>query len=188
MIKEEKIKEFVSRFPDIIHVAKKLNEASIKWMIGGSGCLFLLGNKRTPDDVDIFITDDEHDRVDEMFKIKSYTYTSAVESVRNSNFDGGHDIQFTSHVEFNLDKHYQYKITRPVLDKRISFDCNGTTVYLLPPEDPVLIKALLQRGVAEGKSDLEDIQKFTEVYRLDKDYLLERIRELGAENRVAGIF
>jgi len=188
MIKEENLKQFIYKFPDILTVAKKLNDAHIDWMIGGSGCLFLLGNKRFPGDVDIFIPDDQHDKVDQIFEIKSYTHQSSAGPVRNSNFGGGHDIQFTSHVEYNFDKHYEYKITGPVISKIISFKYDEIVLYLLPPEDSILIKALLQRGASEGKSDLEDIKNFTDIYELDRLYLNDRIKELGAEKRVANIF
>lgn len=188
MIKEQKIKQFISKFPDLLPVVEKLNEAPIDWMIGGSSCLFLLGNERMPGDVDIFIPDNQHDEVDELFKIKSYIHNSPAGPVRNSNPIDKDFIQFTSHIEYNFDKHYEFKITKSILNKLISFKYNETTFYLLPPEDVILIKALLQRGVTEGKKDLEDIKNFNDVYKLDKKYLSGRIKELGAENRVSGIF
>lgn len=65
----KKLEEFMLRFPMLVSVAEKLNKASINWMIGGSSCLFLLGNKRIPDDIDIFLPDGEHDAVDQLFNI-----------------------------------------------------------------------------------------------------------------------
>lgn len=188
MISNEKTEEFVTRFPLFIPTVKKLNEASIDWMIGGSGCLFLLGNKRVPDDVDIFLPDDQHNKADELFGIESYTHTSPAGPVRNSNPEGSHPIQLTSRLEFNFDKHYEFGVTDLVNQKKITFEYKGENLYLLPPEDVLLIKALLQRGPAEGKKDIEDIQNFMDIYQIDKSYLFDRIKELGAQERVGNIF
>lgn len=188
MINNEKIEEFVRKFPTLTSAVKVLNDASIDWLIGGSSCLFLLGNKRIPDDVDIFIPNDQHDKVDALFGMKSYTHNSPAGPVRNSNPNGDHSIQFTSHVEFNYDKHYEFRIIDTVLRKKVDFKIASQNLYLLPPEDVLLIKALLQRGPAEGKKDIEDINNFVAIYKIDQKYLSERISELGAEDRVKNIF
>jgi len=187
-IKEEKIKQFISKFTSLLPVVKKLNEANIDWLIGGSSCLFLLGNDRVPGDVDIFIPDHQHDKVDELFEIKSFTHRTLAEAVRNSNPGGEHSIQFTSHVEYDFDKHYKYDITETMLEKATKFTYEGQNLYLLLPEDVLLIKALLQRGPAEGKKDIEDVNNFLNIYKIDRNYLVTRIQELGAESRVKGIF
>jgi predicted nucleotidyltransferase len=184
VIDQAKIPRLISKFPFLIPTAKKLNGAGIDWLIGGSSCLFLLGNDRIPDDADIFLRDEEHDKADELFGIKSYIHTSPAGTVRNSNPENEHDIQLTSHIEFIFDKHYQFKITDLVNEHRIPFGHEGTSLYLLPPEDVLLIKALLQRGPSEGKQDIEDINNFRKIYQLDTEYLKRRITELGAENRV----
>lgn len=188
MINNANLAKFVSKFPLFIATAKQLNGASINWMIGGSSCLFLLGNERPPDDVDIFVPDDEHDKADQLFRIKSYIHASPAGPVRNSNPEGDHSIQLTSHLEFNFDKHYEFGVTDMVTKKRIKFEYNGENIYLLPPEDVLLIKALLQRGPAEGKNDMEDIENFMRIYEIDHVYLSSRIQELGTEERVGNIF
>ncbi|MDP3800414.1 MAG: nucleotidyltransferase [bacterium] len=184
----KKLEEFILRFPMLVSVAEKLNKASINWLIGGSGCLFLLGNKRIPDDVDIFLPNGEHDTVDQLFNIKSYTHTSKAGPVRNSNPEDNHSIQFTSHLEFNFDKQYKFGITESIKQKKIQFEYSGVNLYLLPPEDVLLIKALLQRGPEEGKKDIEDINNFLKIYQIDNNYLNERIKELDAKERVGNIF
>ncbi len=188
MTNPKKLEEFILRFPLLVVVAKKLNDASIDWMIGGSSCLFLLGNERIPGDVDIFLPDNQHDKADELFSIESYIHTSKAGPVRNSNPESNHSIQFSSHLEFNFDKQYKFSVTNIVKQKRIKFEYNGIDFYLLPSEDVLLIKALLQRGPEEGKKDIEDIQNFVNIYPIDHNYLNGRIKELNAEERVGGIF
>lgn len=72
--------------------------------------------------------------------------------------------------------------------------CLSTTykhqnVFLYPPEDVLLIKALLQRGPEVGKHDLADIRSFLKIYpTIRNDYLQARITEIGAEKRVGKTF
>ncbi len=190
MINSQRIQQFISQFPLLLPTVKKLNTAHITWMIAGSGCLFLFGNERKPDDVDMFLKNDEHDQADTLFGIESFFYTSSTEHVRNSNPEGSHAIQLTSQIEFFLDnKKYSFEITDRVIQKRIQFEYEGNNFWVLPPEDVLLIKALLQRGPEVGKKDVEDINNFLKIYpNLDREYLQARITELGAAERVKNIF
>jgi predicted nucleotidyltransferase len=54
MIAPRRIQQLISQFPLLLPTVKKLNDSQITWMIAGSGCLYLFGNERKPDDVDIF--------------------------------------------------------------------------------------------------------------------------------------
>ena len=60
---------------------------------------------------------------------------------------------------------------------------------MYPPEDVLLIKALLQRGSEVGKHDLADITAFLKIYpEVRRDYLKKRIKIIGAEKRVGKVF
>lgn len=54
-IQPQRVQAFFKRFPQLESVIKTLNAMDILYAIGGSGCLFFLGNARTPDDVDIYL-------------------------------------------------------------------------------------------------------------------------------------
>lgn len=189
MINPDRIKNFVGQFHLLIPTIEKLNKAKITWMIGGSGCLYLLGNERRPDDVDIFLLDSEHDRADALFGITSYIHTSAAGPVRNSNPQGDHSLQFTSHLDFDIDgKHYEFRITDQIIQNRIHFTYEGNHMWLLPPEDVLLIKGVLQRGPEVGKYDFEDTANFRKIHDIDLGYLQSRIRELKAQDRIGNFF
>ena len=183
-----RFQDFLKKFPLLLPTIAKLNEARIDWLIGGSACLFLLGNTRMPDDVDIFVPDHQHDKADEVFGITSFFYNSNTEHVRNSNPYGSHALQLTSSLQLNLDMQYHVSVTEAVLQKKIAVQHEDTVLYLLPPEDVLLIKALLQRGPEVGKHDAEDIKNFMKIYTIDRAYLTQRIQELGAAQRVGSIF
>ncbi len=189
-INQGRVQAFFKRFPILESVIKTLNKAKIPFAIGGSGGLYLLGNKRTPDDVDIYLPNDRHDEADKLFGITSFVYRSLQENVRNSNPEGDHSIQLTSNLIIKVgNKKYDLKLTPKMLSMRLQTKYKKQKIFLYPPEDILLIKALLQRGAAVGKQDLTDISHFLKVYPfLRKNYLQKRIQLLGAQKRAGKVF
>lgn len=180
-----KTEELFSRFPTLRQTIEVLDYAGIPYAIGGSGCLFLLGNDRAPDDVDIYLQNDDHDRADKLFGIASYLYRSDQEEVRNSNPEGDHAIQLTSGLVLHVaGRRYDLQMTEEVLKMRLSVD----EALLYPPEDVLLIKALLQRGADVNKHDIDDISAFLAIHpSIRREYLSKRIQALNANDRVGGI-
>ncbi|OHB25407.1 MAG: hypothetical protein A2542_00225 [Parcubacteria group bacterium RIFOXYD2_FULL_52_8] len=180
---------FVAKFPKLAEVVGRLNANNIDWMISGSGCLWFYGNKRLPNDVDFFLRDEQHDVADKLFGIESFTYTSPLENVRNSNPFGDHDMQLTSHLRISVEgRTYSMSMGDAVFAQRKRVESSIGTLWLIPPEDALLIKALLQRGPDMGKQDLDDIKSFLAIYAPNMDYLQKHIAAIGAEERVKGIF
>lgn len=186
VIHPERIKEYLTRFPSLLAIIERLGAARIPYLIGGSGCLFLLGNDRIPDDVDMYLPDDLHDAADQLFGVSSYTYTSPLEHVRNSNPDGSHTYQLTSALCIVADANtYVLSMGPEVFRQSIA----AGPLKLLPVEDVLLIKALLRRGAEVGKHDLEDIEAFLCLYPgIDQSYLQARIAALGAAARLGDTF
>ncbi len=184
-----RLEQLVAAFPLLLPTLTTLNASGVPFAIGGSGCLFVLGNERTPQDVDMFVPDDLHDAADQCFGIVSYPYHSEQEDVRNSNPQQDHTMQLTSHLVLHVDgRDYALSLRAAMLDHAITATYHGERVVFLPPEDVLLIKALLQRGAAVGKSDVHDIQTFLAIAPgIDRAYLSHRIHALGAEERVRGI-
>ena len=63
----------------------------------------------------------------------------------------------------------------------------GIAAPIMPPEDVILMKAILQRGPQQHKHDLEDIQAMLQNMgtRLDAGYMKERAAACAALERVA---
>ncbi len=186
----DRLAAFFARFPSLLPTIRALNAAGLPFAIGGNGCLFLLGNDRLPDDVDIYLPNGAHDVADGLFGCVSYRYRSSQEDVRNSNPGGGHAIQLTSDLRLSIaGKGYGLALTAEVLAHRLVTSFDGEPVWLYPPEDVLLIKALLQRGPEVGKRDLEDIERFSRIAPgLRFPYLGRRVRTLGAEERVRTVW
>ncbi len=176
----QRLETLFQRFPLLLPTLQKLNNADIPYMIGGSGVLYLYGNERLPDDVDIFLLASDHDKTDKIFGITSYTYVSPLENVRNSNPQGDHSVQLTSNLKITRDgRTYDLNPTATLLSRRGLGQYKGEDVHLMPPEEPLLIKAILRRGVEVKKNDLEDIQNFLKIYPdIDRIYLKKRWEEL----------
>lgn len=186
----ERLERLLQKFPSLLPTVSTLNEAGIPFAIGGSGCLYLLGNEREPNDVDIFVPDDRHDEADALFGIESFVHQSTVDHARNSNPGQDHAMQLTSHLLFTVGgREYPLRLTPALLEQRPCIEFRGQMFCLLPPEDALLDKALLQRGEDVGKHDRADIENFLKRYPyLNRAYLQERIDELNAKERVGGIF
>lgn len=180
-INQERVANFVQRVPKLLEVAQKLNAAKIPWVIGGSGCLYVFGNERVPEDVDIFVRNADHDRVDAIFGITSFTYTSPLENVRNSNPFGDHALQCTSHLKINNGgRVVHFEVTDAMVMQAWRAEYSGVSLFFMPPEDPLLIKALLNRGPEVGKHDREDIANFLKVCStIDQSYLRNRAKSFG---------
>ncbi len=176
-------------FPLLLPTVQKLNSAGITYAIGGSACLFVLGNHRTPGDVDIQVPDDMHDAADAAFGITSYWYQSAQEHVRNSNPHGDHALQFTSALTITVEgKQYHLALDENMLTHALVAQVQEEQLRFFPPEDVLLVKALLQRGPEVEKNDVEDIKNFIKIYpQLDRTYLKSRVRLLDATERVKGV-
>lgn len=182
---ESRLFQLTVDFPSFFPVVTKLNEAKIAWALSGSGCLFVHGNERRPDDLDLFVRDEDHDRVDQLFAISSIPYRSPLEDVRNSHPLNDEKIQITSHLRLMIDgTTYSLSLSQSQLDQRQEAMFHDQSMWLLAPEDVLISKALLQRGVEQGKHDLQDIRDFVTVYpTLNKEYIQSRLKELGAEER-----
>jgi len=187
---KERAQWFLDTFPHLKEVLITLSKHKIPFFIGGSGSLFLFGNEREPKDVDIFIPNKHHDEVDALFGITSEVYTSPLERVRNSHPFGLHDLQITSHLEIAAEgKMYTFSFDESFVRKDCQIEMDGLVISVLPPEDALIIKAILQRGKSVGKHDVEDIRIFLHIYKkIDTEYLQKRIRLLDAEDRTRGIF
>ncbi len=183
---EKRLENLFQSFPQFFSVVKLLNVNNIQWAIGGSACLYVFGNERFPDDLDIFLADSDHDKADKIFDIKSFTYSSAKEVVRNSNPHKDHSLQLTSSLLIiNSEQTINFSLTSEILNFKKEGHYGGEKVYFLPPEEPLIIKSFLNRGSDVGKHDAEDIKNFLKIYEaVDYDYIEKRLTSLNILNKL----
>lgn len=177
---QDRFHNLFQKFPLFFSVVKQLNANGIQWAIGGSACLYVYGNERFPDDLDIFLVDSDHDKADKIFDIKSFTYSSSQEVVRNSNPFKEHQFQLTSGLIItNSDFSINFSLTPEVINLKSELKYSGEEVYFLPPEEPLIIKSFLNRGEEVGKHDAQDIRNFLKIYKnIDYNYVGKRLASL----------
>ena len=78
---------------------------------------------------------------------------------------------------------YVFSLTDEMVAGRAIAELPGGSIPLLRPEDIILFKAILQRGPDVGKYDRDDIVSLDKHYRLDRQYLERRAREIGCQRR-----
>lgn len=178
---KEQLNDLIVRFPLLFPTVEKLNVNDLTWMMGGSACLYIYGNERMPEDIDIYLPASQHELANEMFGIESYVYRSPLEKVKNSNLNGDHSIQLTSDLEITKNGNIYYlEPTGLVLDSRKFIESQGENFYFIPVEEALLIKALLGRGADMGKRDIQDVKNFLKIYpNINSEYIPKRQKELA---------
>jgi len=128
------------------NIARRLDGAGIAWAVFAGAAAAAYGAARPLTDVDILVPSVEGDRVADLFpeaRVKRRE-DGSVEQIGLPGFDIVAGL-----TAMNLDAHMAARLTRHQIV--------GVIVPVIPPEDNILIKAILGRGPEVGKHDWEDI-------------------------------
>lgn len=147
-------------------VKEAFEEIGICWAVFAGAASSCYGSKRKVTDIDVLVR--EADFAEAM---------SVVADVEGVDVVGDLEIKVNDETcLFFMDDEMTRRVQRRTL--------LGLDVPIIPVEDNVVFKAILQRGKDEGKHDIEDIECMAKHERLDLEYLKERIRRCHAEKRV----
>jgi predicted nucleotidyltransferase len=147
-------------------VVDRLSKAGVRWVVFAGAAVYCYGSDREVTDIDVLV-EDEH-----LEKVKAVL--ADVEDV-----DVVADLKIQVAGEtclFFMDEEMVENIKRRKL-----FDVE---IPVVPVEDNVIFKAILQRGENEGKHDVEDIEHMASHERMDLEYLEKRIQKYHAGKRV----
>jgi len=150
-----------------LHTLKdRLKKASVSWAVFAGAAAHCYGSKRKVTDIDILVkgTDLEKAR-------KALRDIDGVDVVADLKIKVDNETCL-----FFMDDEMEEKIQRRKL-----FDVE---VSLIPVEDNIIFKAILQRTEKQGKYDIEDIQCMIKNERIDIEYLKKRMLKYHAEKRV----
>jgi predicted nucleotidyltransferase len=140
--------------------------SSVSWVVFAGAAAYCYGSKRRITDVDILVK-----RVDLEKAKMALSNIVGVDIVADLRIKTEHGICY-----FFMDDEMMERV------RWIRF--LGVTVPVIPVEDNIVFKAILQRGKDKGKYDVEDIQYMITNEKVDLDYLKKRIRKYDAEKRV----
>jgi len=128
-------------------IARRLDGAGVAWAVFAGAAAAAYGATRPLTDVDILVPSVEGDRVADLFpeaRVKRCE-DGSVEEIGLPGFDILAGLR-----AMDLDAHMAARLTR--------YEIAGVIVPVIPPEDNILIKAMLGRGPEVGKHDWEDIE------------------------------
>jgi hypothetical protein len=153
----------------LIQIKDIFREINIPWMIFAGVAAYCYGSKRKITDIDILVRDIDFEKAKNAFKnIKGIDIIADLKIVKNN-------------------KTYLFSIDNEMMERikyRKLFDIE---VPLIPVEDNIILKAILQRSEKEGKHDIEDIKSMIKNEEIDFKYLKERIKKYQVEEIVLPI-
>ena len=147
-------------------VKDKLDETGIRWAVFAGAAAYCYGSKRKVTDIDILVKGVDWEKAKSVLK--------KIESV-----DVLADLKINADGEtclFFMDDEMEEKIQRRKLF--------NVEIPVIPVEDNIIFKAILQRTENKGKHDIKDIRRMIKNEKIDLEYLKKRIRKYHAEKRV----
>jgi hypothetical protein len=150
----------------LLALSDKLNVATVAWAVfaGAAACCY--GSKRDLTDIDILVRGNDLEKAKAALKgLEEVDVVADLELKTNSGT-----------YKFFMDDEMMGRIERrPLL---------GVQIPIIPVEDNILFKAILQRGGEMGKHDIDDIKDMLRNERIDIQYLEKRIQRYQAGERV----
>jgi len=148
--------------PKLLAVKEKLNKAGVPWAIFAGAAAYCYGSRREITDIDILV------KREDLEKAKV-----ALQDIDVKGFD------VIASPRFFLDD----EMIRRTNWKKIF----GVMVPITPIEDNIVLKAILQRGVDQGKHDVEDMKLMVKNEHLDLEYLWKRARRWRAKKKATAL-
>ena len=150
-----------------LSVAKnRLAEADVDWAVFAGAAAYCYGSKREITDIDILVGSADFRKAESVLK----------------GIDG---FEVVGDLEIETDKGVcRFFMDDEMIDRVEWKQLFGVTVPVVPVEDNIIFKAILQRGGDRGKHDIEDIRHMVENEKVDLEYLQKRIQKYNAEKRV----
>ena len=166
-------------------VVRRLNQSIVPWAVFSGAAASVYGATRPITDIDILILTSAGDQVAGLFPEARVTREDdgTVTLIQLPGFDilAGL-IRHNAYVSFSLELDAEMKA------RLTHHKINGISVPVVPPEDNILLKAILGRGPEKGKHDWEDVEAMlNHLSILDWAYLCRRAKACGPSHRMKNI-
>jgi len=147
-------------------VKDRLAKACIQWVVFAGAAAHCYGSKRKVTDIDILVKDVDLEKA-----------TSALKDIE------GFDVVADLEIKTNQGS-CRFFMDDEMIERTQWKKLFGVTVPVIPVEDNVIFKAIVQRGEDQGKHDIEDIQQMASHEKMNLKYFEKRIQKYNAEKRV----
>jgi predicted nucleotidyltransferase len=148
----------------LIHLKTKLDRMNIVWAIFAGAAARVYGSTREITDIDILVKKNDMNKIESTLGIEFHNNQASVGSVHLVS-----EVSCTKHgrtMRFFMDEEMEKRLAYKLL-------C-GVEVSIIPLEDNIILKAVLSRGLDQGKYDLQDIADMRKNV-IDHEYLKKRI-------------
>lgn len=173
----------------INNILNLLNDGNIKYGIFAGSQVSLITSTRKPTDIDIMIANNDFGKLVDLLKGKDIEIGEKISDKSEVKIESKminlNDIEFISNLKiFKEGKAYNLYLTELVWKYTHKFHEHGLDISMLPIEDTILIKKMLNRGKDQGKFDKEDIAAVKSMVELNNSYIKKRINEIGLDNKI----
>lgn len=177
-------REVLNNIPDLKNILEILKTNNIKYGLYAGAFVSILTSYRVPTDVDFLVADTDYLKLTKLFdksEPKKWSYGDFLSP------DQKNKVDFMANATASPDgsgSRYLFRMTDLAWSKTSVINIDGLEVRFCDPVDTILLKAMLQRGGEESKSDIADIEALLKVVSIDKKYLAERLKETGSDERM----
>jgi hypothetical protein len=155
-------------------IARRFDCAGVTWAVFAGAAASVYGSPRPLTDVDILVPAAEASRLTVLFPEAEVIYREDG-SVRAIQLPGFDILAGLSTMDLDAQ----------MTERRTRHEIVGVTVPVIPPEDNILLKAIMGRGPEVGKHDWDDVRAMVaHLPSLDWEYLRWRADACGPRHRV----
>jgi hypothetical protein len=170
---------------EITRIGALLGDADIPWAVAAGAAVFLYTGNRPPTDLDLLIPPERMVEAGVLLSASPKREKTAWGEV--SKLVAG-ETELVGSLTVDAEGHRcDYRMDEEMARRVRLLQLQGVPVPVLSPEDVIALKAVLQRGPDQGKHDMEDISALAADVPIDRDYLVSRLRRMGAEERARPI-
>ncbi len=171
--------------PELHRVKAALDGAAIQWGVAAGMAVYLYTGNRRPTDLDLLVRPQDLPRAAGLLGMPAKReQTGWGESAKAA--AGRTEIVGSLTVRVGPES-YPYFMDEEMAARRRMVALEGLEVPVLAPEDVIALKVVLQRGLEQGKHDLEDVEALRAAMPLDRAYLRRRLQHMGAMDRASPI-
>jgi hypothetical protein len=193
---QQTIEAWCLNHPAIVSYFAILNKAEVRWAIFAGTSVSLLTGNRMPTDLDIIVHDDDFEALHRLTPQAKASLPLSVDlptgDTQILHYEGCEltfvldntdiEIMAKAHERVN-EARYNISFSDLAVAHRLLIETSQTSIYIANPFDTIAIKAIMQRGSAQNKFDLEDTQVLIKTMTIDAQYAKERATEIGLDDR-----
>ena len=179
--------------PGVLGFLDRLNGANIDWALFSG----TVARPRTSSDVDLLVSRAGFDAMCEIVPANSVYHNKTVSICGE---DGVTLQMITDEINYTIDNtevqalrpttmygshghNYFLSLSPTAREARTEHQVGDVTVYVADPLETMLIKSIMQRGLAQGKFDGIDVAMVAPGYDWDSSYVQRRVWEAGYDPR-----